>query len=62
MTELDRGVHPYELNREEDTILRLNAVQIGVGGDDSWSRIVPHEQYLPHAESYCCSYTVSPVR
>lgn len=60
--ELDRGVHPYELNREEDTILRLNAVQIGVGGDDSWSRIVPHEQYLPHAESYCCSYTISPVR
>lgn len=60
--ELDRGVHPYELNREEDTILRLNAVQIGIGGDDSWSRIVPHEQYLPHAESYCYSYTISPVR
>lgn len=59
--ELDRGVHPYELNREEDTILRLNAIQIGIGGDDSWSRIAPHEQYLPHAESYCYSYTISPV-
>ena len=33
--ELDRGVHPYELNREEDTILRLNAIQIGIGGDDT---------------------------
>ena len=59
--ELDRAVHPYELNALEDTILRLNAVQIGIGGDDSWSRIVTHEQYLPHAERYCYSYTISVV-
>lgn len=60
--ELDRGVHPYELVRTLDTVLRLNAVQIGVGGDNSWSRIVPHEQYLPHDAEYSYSFILSAVR
>ena len=59
--ELDRGVHPYELNRLDDIILRLNAVQIGVGGDNSWSRIVPHAQYLPHEPEYRYSFLLSPL-
>ena len=59
--ELDRAVHPYELEKLEDTILRLNAVQIGVGGDNSWSRIVPHEQYLPHEEVYRYSFILFPL-
>lgn len=60
--ELDRAVHPYELNQLDDTILRLNAVQIGVGGDNSWSRIVPHEQYLPHDAVYAYSFLLSPLQ
>ena len=60
--ELDRGVHPYELEKSPDTFLRLNAVQIGVGGDNSWSRIVPHEPYLPHDEEYRYSFILSPIR
>ncbi len=60
--ELDRGVHPYELEKLSDTLLRLNAVQIGVGGDNAWSRIVPHEQYLPHEEVYHYSFILSPIR
>ncbi len=59
--ELDRRVHPYELNALEDTVLRLNAVQIGVGGDNSWSRIVPHEQYLPCAETYRFGFVLAPL-
>ena len=59
--DLDRGVHPYELNTLDDTILRLNAVQIGVGGDNAWSRIVPHEQYLPHEEVYEYTFTLMPL-
>ena len=57
--ELDRRVHPYELNKLEDTVLRLNAVQIGVGGDNSWSRIVPHEQYLPCEAQYRYSFILA---
>ena len=59
--ELDRAVHPYELEKLEDTVLRLNAVQIGVGGDNSWSKIVPHEQYLPHEAEYRYSFILSPL-
>ena len=60
--ELDRRVHPYELEALSDTILRLNAVQIGLGGDNSWSRIVTHEQYLPHDETYQYSFILSPLK
>lgn len=60
--ELDRHTHPYELEEMADTVLRLNAVQIGVGGDNSWSRIVTHEQYLPHEERYDYTVILSPIR
>lgn len=59
--ELDRGVHPHELNATDQTILRVNAIQIGIGGDDSWSRIVPHEQYLPHDAQYRYGYILGPA-
>lgn len=59
-SELDRRVHPYELHALEDTVLRLNAVQIGLGGDNSWSRIVTHEQYLPHDPAYAYSFVLAP--
>ncbi len=59
--ELDRAVHPYELNALKDTILRLNAVQIGVGGDNSWDRYIPHEQYLPDDPEYAYSYLLMPL-
>lgn len=59
--ELDRAVHPYELNALQETVLRINAIQIGIGGDDSWSRIVTHEAYLPSNAMYQCSYILSPI-
>ena len=51
-----------ELNNLPDTILRLNAVQIGLGGDNAWTRIVPHEQYLPHDPEYHYSFSLTPIR
>ncbi len=60
--ELDRHTHPYELEKLADTVLRLNAVQIGVGGDNSWSRIVTHEEYRPCDENYTYSVVLSPLR
>jgi len=59
--ELNRHTHPYELYKTEDVILRLNAIQIGVGGDNAWSRIVTHEQYLPNGENYYFSFVLSPL-
>ena len=54
--------HPYELRAMEDTVLRLNAVQIGLGGDNSWYRIIPHEPYLTDAAHYAYAYVLSPLR
>ena len=58
--ELDRGVHPYELEPVRESILRINAVQFGVGGDDAWSKPVTHEPYLPHAAGYSYGFTLEP--
>ena len=60
--ELDRHTHPWELEKKAEAILRLNAIQIGVGGDNAWSRIVTHEQYLPHDENYRYGFVLSPLR
>ena len=59
--ELNRGVHPYELNAEANVILRLNAIQLGVGGDDGWTRLVTHEQYRPHAPVYRYGFILGAV-
>ena len=59
--DLDREVHPYELNPLNETVLRINAIQMGIGGDDSWSRIVTHEEYLPNASVYHYGYVLSPI-
>ena len=59
--ELDREVHSYELNELDDIILRINRIQAGVGGDNSWSRIVTHEQYLPCDEEYNYSFMIGAV-
>ena len=59
--EMNRHVHPYELQSTENIILRVNAVQMGVGGDNSWSRIVTHEQYLPRESVYTYSFLLCPL-
>ncbi len=59
--DLDRAVHPYELNVLDETVLRINAIQIGIGGDDSWSRIGPHAQYLPSDPVYAYGYILSAI-
>lgn len=36
--------HPFELNKENNVVLRLIGKQMGVGGDNSWGA-KPHDQY-----------------
>ena len=38
-----------------------DAIQIGVGGDDAWSRIVTHEPYLPHEPCYAYGFILGAV-
>lgn len=47
--ELEQARHLYELPLPYASVLRLNACQTGVGGDNSWGAWA-HEPYIVHAE------------
>ncbi|MDR1061391.1 MAG: family 43 glycosylhydrolase [Clostridiales bacterium] len=59
-----RYKHPYELEpvADGDICLRVNMTSAGVGGDDSWGRIV-RDQYRPMATGGALrySYSILPV-
>ncbi len=59
--EIEEAEHIHELKGNGYTYIRLNAAQMGVGGDDSWGAPV-HEQYLmPAEETYQVSYTIEKI-
>ena len=44
--ELENAAHGYELPPAAYTVLKMSAIQMGVGGDDSWGAQT-HPEYLP---------------
>jgi len=44
--ELENAAHGYELPPAVYTVLKMSAIQMGVGGDDSWGAQT-HPEYLP---------------
>ena len=44
--ELENAAHGFELPPVSYTVLKMSAIQMGVGGDDSWGART-HEEYLP---------------
>ncbi|HLP04662.1 MAG TPA: glycoside hydrolase family 2 TIM barrel-domain containing protein [Paludibacter sp.] len=60
--ELESRKHPFELVKSNNTVLHINARQMGVGGDDSWGA-KPHPEFLLKPDtSYCYSYRIIPVK
>ena len=47
--ELEQARHWFELPQPYETVVRVSALQMGVGGDDSWGAMV-HPQYRISAE------------
>ncbi len=47
--ELEQARHHFELPQPYETVVRISALQMGVGGDDSWGAPV-HPQYMIPAE------------
>ena len=47
--ELETAAHAYELPRSAHTYVRVSAMQMGVGGDDTWGAKT-HPEFLPGAE------------
>ena len=59
--ELADTIHPYQLEKEDNIVLRVDALQMGVGGAHSWGSW-PIEEYLIRAgKSYSYSYFLSPI-
>ncbi len=53
--------HPYELTKDNNTLLNINYRQMGLGGDDSWGA-KPHNPFLILPDqSYKYSYRIVPV-
>ncbi len=53
--DLEQAGHPYELTRLPETVLHIDALHMGVGGDDGWMAPV-HPEFLVNPGTY--HYTI----
>ena len=58
--DLDNAKHPFELPARNVTVLNLDLMQQGVGGDDSWGAW-PHEPYLIPVQEYSYRFRLRPL-
>ena len=58
-TMLEGKAHQWEMSEADELTVNIDAVQMGVGGDNSWSRIgAPHAEYMPGAGTYRLTFIV----
>jgi beta-galactosidase len=57
--ELQNALHPEDLPPIRRTVVRIAAVQMGVGGDDSWGAPVAERYRLPAAEPRRLRFTLT---
>ncbi len=55
--ELEEVDYAYKLGASNKTVLRINLVQTGVGGDDSWSQEIHPEFRLPGTHPYMFAFS-----
>ena len=48
---LEKAKHQFDLTKDGEITVNIDAVQIGVGGDDSWGSM-PHDEFCPKAGTY----------
>ena len=56
-TMLEGKKHQWELQEADELTVNIDAVQMGVGGDNSWGAR-PHDAYMPGAGTYHLVFTV----
>lgn len=60
--DIEDALHTYDLKKSEFITLNIDYKQMGVGGDDSWSKkALPHKQFRIPAKDYSYSFTIKPV-
>lgn len=55
-TEIDSALHIDELPQPYQTVVRINAMQMGVGGDNTWGARTHEEFLLPKGEEIHFSF------
>ena len=60
-TMLEGKKHQWELSAADELTVNIDAVQMGVGGDNSWGA-KPHDPYMPGAGTYRLVFTVKGLR
>ena len=55
--ELEQAAHAYELPVPYQTVIMINSIQMGVGGDNTWGART-HDEYLLTKQSHHLSFTV----
>lgn len=62
MDDLQTAQHINELPDRDIITLNIDHLQMGVGGDDSWSwKAQPHEEYRIPPQNYSYSFSIKPV-
>lgn len=56
--ELEEAPHAYQLPESDQTVVRINLAQMGVGGDDSWGARTHEEFTLPANRAYAYKFKI----
>lgn len=59
--QLSNTLHSYMLPEDQDITLRLNQVQMGLGGDNSWGAMPLTKYQIPANQTYEYTYTLKPI-
>lgn len=60
---IDDALHTYDLKENDFNTLNIDMKQMGVGGDDSWSKAaLPHEEFRVPVKNYSYSFHIRPVK
>lgn len=59
--QLSNTLHSYMLPEGQDITLRLNQVQMGLGGDNSWGAMPLTKYQIPANQTYEYTYTLKPI-
>ncbi|GAA4271167.1 glycoside hydrolase family 2 TIM barrel-domain containing protein [Aquimarina gracilis] len=60
--DIDNALHTYDLKKRDFITLNIDHKQMGVGGDDSWSKnALPHEEFRVPAMNYFYDFIIKPI-
>lgn len=60
--DIEDALHTYDLEKRPFITLNIDYKQMGVGGDDSWSKkALPHKQFQVPAKDYNYSFIIKPI-